>query len=419
VLGDAASEAGHAAHDAGITRANFDYIACVRLAVLVAALAACRAQPSTAPAPIRFLHTFDAKETELFNSTMVERRLAVESSLVPFARGQQVISEILRAGKDCPDLIRIDATWLPGLVAAHLLVPPPAALAQLDWSPEAAALAEVDGTWWGVPETVDGLVIARDVDAPAPRSVMIARRDSLPASSTADGSAVEIDDLVAAAREARTGTAPHPLGLRADGYWLVPWLREDGVELAPGPAIDTPGAAHALARFAALFGDLASQPPAAGGEAPEELRQWNAHEIVYWVTGPWQLGALKDRDRIAISSLAHAPRGGQLLVVPACTHHGDAGWRLASELTSVTVELVFADAFATVPTRRSALEAAPPLARAQYHALQSGDMLPRALVTPLLFDDLNPALAAVVEGDASADEAIVGVQRGWRRLVAP
>jgi hypothetical protein len=37
-------------------------------------------------------------------------------------------------------------------------------------------------------------------------------------------------------------------------------------------------------------------------------------------------------------------------------------------------------------------------------------------VTPLLFDDLNPALAAVVARDATADEAIEGVRRGWARL---
>jgi hypothetical protein len=34
-----------------------------------------------------------------------------------------------------------------------------------------------------------------------------------------------------------------------------------------------------------------------------------------------------------------------------------------------------------------------------------------------LFDDLNPAITAVVEGDATADEAMLGVRRGWSRLV--
>jgi hypothetical protein len=43
-------------------------------------------------------------------------------------------------------------------------------------------------------------------------------------------------------------------------------------------------------------------------------------------------------------------------------------------------------------------------------------MLPRAPVTPLLFDDLQPALAAVVAGDATAEEAVAGVRRDWQRL---
>jgi ABC-type glycerol-3-phosphate transport system substrate-binding protein len=362
-------------------------------ALVLIAIAACGGEPA-APAPIRFLHTFDAKETELFNSTMAERRLAVESSLVPFARGQQVISEILRAGKDCPDLIRIDATWLPELAAAHLVVAPPPALAQLDWTPEATALAQVDGAWWGVPETVDGLVVARDASLPAPASP-------------------SLDDLVAAAAAAKQ----HPsLGVRVDGYWLVPWLRAEGVELAPGPAIAGDGAMRALGKFAALFPVLVAPPPAAGSEAPEELRRWGDGELAYWVTGPWQLGALHDRERVAVSPLAHAPRGGQLLVVPACAARPEAGWRLATELTSVTIELIFADAFATVPSRRSALESSAPLVRAEADALRTAEILPRSPVTPQLFDDLNPALAAVVHRDATPAEAALGIARGWHRL---
>jgi hypothetical protein len=149
-------------------------------AFVLLALSACGGEP-VAQTPMRFLHTFGAKETELFNATMLERRLAVESSLVPFARGQQVISEILRAGKNCPDLIRIDATWLAELVGEHLIVAPPPSIAQLDWTPEAAALAQLDSSWWSVPQTMDGLVVAHDAGMPAPSS---------PA----------IEDLVAAAR---------------------------------------------------------------------------------------------------------------------------------------------------------------------------------------------------------------------------
>jgi ABC-type glycerol-3-phosphate transport system substrate-binding protein len=363
----------------------------VRTLVLVT-LAACSSPPASGPQAIRFLHTFNPSETELFNTTIADRGLVVDASLVPFARGHQVITEILRAGGACPDLIRIDATWLPGLVAQKLLVAPPPEL-QGQWTPIAQDLATLDGATWAVPQTIDGLVVVRETASAAPRTT-------------------SIDDLVAAARAAGM---PHPLGVRVDGYWLVPWLRAEGAELAPG-SIDSDGATRGLAKFAALFGDVAAPPPSAGSEAPDELRRWSAHELAYWITGPWQLGGLRDRDQIAISALAHAPRGGQLLVVPACAKRPADGWRLAAELTSEAVELVFSDAFATVPTRASAQPKATPLVQQIGAALVAAELLPRSPLTPLLFDDLNPALAAVVAGDATADEAIAGVRRGWRRL---
>jgi hypothetical protein len=180
----------------------------------VCLLAACGSGGSAGgPPPIRFLHTFSPPETELVNKVLAERGLSVEGSLVPFARGQQVIGEILKAGTGCPDLIRIDATWLPSLRSQ--LVPVPAELVAQDWTPEAAALAQLGPHWLGVPQTVDGLVVVRDSATPAPASP-------------------SIDDLVAAARAARSDGRRHPLGLRVDGYWLVPWLRAEGAELAAG-----------------------------------------------------------------------------------------------------------------------------------------------------------------------------------------
>jgi hypothetical protein len=368
----------------------------VRSALLLIALAACGGE-RVAPTPIRFLHTFGPAETEAFNATMVARGIAVEASLVPFARGQQVISEMLRAGTACPDLITIDATWLPGFVANKLVAQVPDELAKLDWLPEAAALvAGPNAPWFAVPQTVDGLIVLRDEATPAPASSAIV-------------------DLIGAARAAKHPGRPHPLGLRVDAYWLVPWLRADGADLAVG-TIDGEGAVNALEAFASLFGQLAPPPPPAGGEAPDEIRRWTGHELAYWVTGPWQLGGLRDRDHLRVSALAHAPRGGQLLVVPKCAQRPAEGWRLAAEVTNVEVGRMFATAFATVPSRRSALDASPKLVHEIYAALRDAENLPRSPLTPLLFDDLNPALAAVVAGDATAAEAIEGVRRGWRRL---
>jgi hypothetical protein len=209
------------------------------LIVMASAFGAC-GQPAAAPPPIRFLHTFGPEETELFNATMAERGMTVEPLLAPFARGQQVISEILHA-QNCPDLIRIDATWLPGLVANNLLVEVPAALAALDWTPEAAALAQLGGVWWSLPQAVDGLIVIHDLAIPAPAS------PSLP-------------DLLAAARAARARTGPYPLGVRVDGYWFVPWLRDEGGELAAPGGIAGDGAVRAMTRLATLAGSRGRLP---------------------------------------------------------------------------------------------------------------------------------------------------------------
>jgi ABC-type glycerol-3-phosphate transport system substrate-binding protein len=369
----------------------------VALVALGLGLAACGERTARPPA-IRFLHTFGSKETEVFNTTMRERGIAVESMLVPFARGQQTINEILHARNDCPDLIRIDATWLPELVAGGLLAEVPGSLSSLDWTPEAAALAQLGGVWWSLPQSVDGLLVIRDLATPAPAS------PSLP-------------DLLAAARAARTKARPYPLGVRVDGYWFVPWLRDEGGELAAPGGIAGDGAVRAMTRLAALFGDVVSPPPPSGNEDPNEVQRWEASQVTYWITGPWQFAGLSDRGRIAVSPLAHAPRGGQLLVVPRCAKHPGDGWKLAGELTSPVVEARFASESAAIPTRRAALDSAPELSRATASALRDAAMLPREPVTPLLFDDLNPALAAVVAGDATAEEAIAGVRRGWQRLV--
>ena len=169
------------------------------------AAGACRHR-ATAPAPaIRFLHTFGPDETELFNTIVRERGLVVDSSLVPFARGQQVISEILaRGGPACPDLIRIDATWLPALRSAGLLAPVPGDLAARDWTPEARNLVTSpwnagQGMLFGVPQAVDGLVVVRDSSRPAPASDSIA-------------------DLVLAARATKTESSPFPLNIHINNY---------------------------------------------------------------------------------------------------------------------------------------------------------------------------------------------------------
>ena len=359
------------------------------------------ADPSPpAPAPgIRMLHTFGAAETEAIGELLAARGLVIDSRVVPFARGQQVIQEVL-ASADCPDLIRIDATWLPGLAARGALVPPPPTLAGADWLPEARELATVDGVLVAVPQTVDGLVafVHGGADAFPPQP--------------------DLDAWLAYAT-ARRGAAQWALGLRADGYWFVPFLRARGVDLAvPGaPILPGPGAEEALARFAGLFGAAAPPLPPAGTAARDEARRFDRNEIAALISGPWAVADFNSMSPIVAVPVPEAPRGGQLFAVPRCAAHPDDGWAIAAALTDVDAQGALAERFATVPSRATALARATPLVQSIHGALAGARPLPRVPTTPLLFDDLTPAVEAVVAGDATPAEALAGVRRAWARIL--
>ncbi len=369
-------------------------------------------------ARIRLWHTFNPTETAALNATLAARsgaEMPVESTLLPFARAQTILREELTAGRRCPDLARIDSTWLPRLVRAGVLRRAPTSSA-LDrhWLPEAIELATYAGVRYAVPQSLDGLAI-------------IYR----PAAVQRPGVAWPPADLEGLLRSARALSGPgrFGLGMRVDGYWFVAFLRAWGVNLPDArggiETIDSPVAHRALRRFAALFGPGGISPPPApsGREADDEARRFRAGELAALVNGPWALPALQGDQPIAVAPFppgpngrAAAPRGGQLFIVPTCAERPDAAWRLAAALTAPAVQADWARRFGVVPTSREALAAAGDLARQFYAALKAARPLPRDPMTAELFDDLNPAIAAVVAGDATAEEALAGVRRAWTRL---
>ena len=98
--------------------------------------------------------------------------------------------------------------------------------------------------------------------------------------------------------------------------------------------------------------------------------------------------------------------------MPRVRARPDDGWRLAAELTS-SRRSSSSSPTRSRPCRRAAPRSprAPPLVqRGLRRAAHRASRCRATPVTPLLFDDLNPALAAVVAGDATPDEAIAGVR---------
>ena len=123
-------------------------------------IAGCGREEAVAEPAVRLVHTFNRAETAALDDFLAGREQPVATALLPFARGQSVLHEMLRSGLGCPDVARIDATWLPGLVEADLLRPAPAErVAARRWLPEAAALAEYRGARWALPHSLDGLAV--------------------------------------------------------------------------------------------------------------------------------------------------------------------------------------------------------------------------------------------------------------------
>jgi maltose-binding protein MalE len=135
----------------------------IALAVLVVLAPGCssRAAPE-GRARVRLWHAFNAGEAAALNQALetwqAEQRIADEPVKETFARGQTMLRRVLETGTDCPDLARIDATWLPGLVSAGLVQRTPASVgSDRRWLPAAAAL--VDGERYGLAQAIDGLAL--------------------------------------------------------------------------------------------------------------------------------------------------------------------------------------------------------------------------------------------------------------------
>ena len=386
---------------------------CMVGVVAVAALldvSACGTADLAAPKDrLRLLHTFSPRQANHVAALLAGKFSDVDIVAVPFARARQVLRANLMSQQLCPDVARIDATWLPELVENQLVLPPPAQFDATAWSPTAVAFASYRGQLWAVPHSVDGLVVARRPDLPTPR-------------------AATLPELVAVIAQHSRDLGPRrpqtwPLQLRADGYWIVPWLRNDAHLLQttlPTPAQLTeqqPAIAHALASFAGLFGELAAPRPVNGSEATTEAARFVSGAIDYWIAGSWQLGELGADVHIAVSALPHAPIGAQLFVVPRCAVHAERAWKLIAALTTPDVMREFAAMDGLISPAASPDPQAPRRVVEIHMALQDAVPLPLVPATALLFDDLGPALTAVVDHEASADEAAAGLVRSWTRLL--
>jgi arabinogalactan oligomer/maltooligosaccharide transport system substrate-binding protein len=399
---------------------------CLRVVAALAVVcclqgAACQddTRPRVRLGRVRFWHTFNSSETEALNAWLAGRHgFAAETRLLAANRGRAILHSVLADGRNCPDLIGIDSTWLPGLVTRELLTPVPHTVGVRDWLPETEEFVNYGGVRYALPQALEGLALV--YHAP-----LLARADvQLPVAT--------VDALVTAARRLTTDQV-YGLGIRVDGYWFVPFLRAWGGDVLDPERgvlnIDSAVAATATERFAALFGrgGIAPPPGADGREVHDVVQGFQERRIAMILSGPW-LGVALSSQRLreltvaAFPPDAHgrgtAPRDGRILAVPRCASNPRDAWILASELTGPEVQADWGRRLGTVPTTYTALGDAGEYARQFYEALKSARPLPQHPITAELFEDLTPAVAAAVSGDASATEVLAGVARAWSRLLA-
>ena len=188
------------------------------LLIMVSAwLSGCGGESSPAGPALRFWHTFNQAESEALQGWLAKTgKREVVATILPFARANIRFRSAVEDG-DCPDLLRMDSTRIPGLVAGGFITEVPDETWQRQvWLPEAASLVRYREKNYGLPQSIDGLALIRrrQVLAPWPFPTLQALEEFAKSREQSPG-----------ARESS------PLGLLVDGYWFVAFLRNAGAKL--------------------------------------------------------------------------------------------------------------------------------------------------------------------------------------------
>jgi len=360
--------------------------------------------------PIAFWHTFNEDESAVLQAWLDDAHPnEVVTTILPFARATTRFRSAVREGT-CPDLLRIDSSRIPALVAGKMVLPVPDSIwKQRAWLSESRDLVAYTGKVYGLPQTLDGLALIRKRGFVSPWPF-----ESL----------LELEQFLDTNRATQSDRSAR-LGILIDGYWFLAFLRTEGSDLpdiAGSPSIRDPRAVRALNRLAHMFQQgwtlniLDERDPSRA-----IIRAFRQDKIRIVMTGSWHLSALANGnlDTLEVSAFPEqkAPRGGQVLVVPTCSAHAERAWNLAVELTAPSLQADWAKRLGFVPVTRDGLLQAGRVANEFYRAIKGASLVPRHEHAPELFDDLTPAVLAVIGGDASAQEALDGVARAWSRIL--
>jgi arabinogalactan oligomer/maltooligosaccharide transport system substrate-binding protein len=416
------------------------------LLLLALSLAACprRPPPEEANTVLTLWHTFNPEETATLNQVLqrVQRShpaWRVQVTVIPFARAQ---NEFRRAAQRCepgaPDVFRAELPWLGEYVSKRLIRAVPAdAPAEAALLPQARQAARYRGQRWALPASLDCLALLYNralLDRPpATVRALIAEAQRLTVDATGRNAANPGFD---ATRATRWG-----FYVRPDAYWFLPFLWAEGGQLLDPDAgkvyIDQPPAVAALQLYSDLMRvyKIAPPRPSPSDDYEDQMRRFAAGEVAMIVNGPWAISGLlgqrafKEPTRLGIapfprgaSGAPAAPLSGHGFVVSSCARDVRAAWQLAAALSDEEAQAQFAQANSLLPALRSTYERGAVRASRTIagfrDALTQSRLRPQHPAIARIFDDFTPAVQAVLLGDASPAEALAGVARAWRRLLA-
>ena len=405
-------------------------------------LAGCPAKKSEKPGAdlpkLNLWHTFNPQETRTLNLVLERLSRRVQPTVIPFARAQNKFRRAAqRCGEAAPDIFRAEMPWVAEFVSKGLVVPYNGVVSEHALLPQARQGARYRGKRWFLPASLDCLALLYN------RRLM----DRAPGT---------LDELIAAAREqtidaaGQRPTSPRfnpgrvkrwGFYVRADGYWFLPFLWALGGKLLDPDKeevfIDNPAAVTALDYYRDLIRKhrVAPPRPSPSNDYEDQMRRFGAGELAMIVNGPWAtsdllaLPAFKDPSKLGVAPFpsgpdgrAAAPLSGHGYVVSRCAKDPAAAWRLAEALSSLEVQVRFARANRLLPALKAAYGAPKVKANALLtgfsRALARSRPRPQHPAIARIFDDFTPAVQAVLLGDAEPREALEGVGRAWRRLLA-
>ena len=407
-----------------------------------------RKVPPAEPAQVvlTLWHTFNKEETETLNVLLGQLRQRhprwqVQSTVIPFGRAQ---NEYRRAAASCrpgaPDVFRAEMPWLSDLISRQLIRPVPSRgrRARADLLPAAVEAATYRGQRWMLPASVDCLALLYN-------RALVPRPPTSQAALLTAARALTLDargrDAADPAHDPTTVTR-WGFYVRADAYWFLPFLWARGGRLLDADKgqvfVDQPTAVAALTYYRDLIRvhHVAPPRPSPSDDYEDMMRRFGRGQVAMIVNGPWATRTLlsrpafKDPAKLGVAPFPPgadgnpaAPRSAHGYVVSRCARDPKAAWALARALSDLQAQTLFAQRNSLMPSLRAAYQQQPVKGNALVtgfrDALAGSRARPRHPAMARVFDDFTPAVRAALLGDATAGEALAGVGRAWRRLLAP